>query len=471
MGLITAFRPRLIYLPAVDRSIYVDSINGNNANAGHRTSPLQTIDAAVAAARPGQAIALARGSTFRPAQIVPTTGQRFFAYGTGAAPRVLGSTQVSSASWTNTSGNIYKISSALVCAYHHIWWDNNSGAGAEADVTPLAKGTAASLTANQYELPGDGFLYVNIGRAPVATDRFEVPQVLHVFYVDGVHYTTYDGLKVTYSAADAFNVANTLDTVGTKILNCETAYNVGYGVHYFSGNARDFLIDNLYAHDEVGNQNGVAIHSAATGKVLNSTFRRISAFGLTQSDTASVYAYNLLFDGARVLVINDGGGGGTKYFIKCRSVNEWPEATSGNQAMFFHTNIISATIYVYNFSFARGTGATATRGIWHGGGTMTLRNVPIWGAWDITLRGDNAGGTEIVAPQRDSDYLFVGGGTVNRFKWAASTNDAVLAADPYTSVAGNDLSPKVGSVLLAAGVAVTGITTGTPPDVGYTGAL
>jgi hypothetical protein len=42
--------------------------------------------------------------------------------------------------------------------------------------------------------------------------------------------------------------------------------------------------------------------------------------------------------------------------------------------------------------------------------------------------------------------------------------------DPYTNSTAGDLRPRAGSPLIGTGVAIAGITVGTPPDIGYTGA-
>ncbi len=460
---------------------YIDSVNGSDANSGMgRAQAWKTLAPLLALSTIplGMKVGLARGSIFRPAVsvVMPWSGTSehpivFDAYGSvdQPMPSIRGSTAVSSGSWTLVTGTEYKLATAVSAGGRpFIYWDPNSGSGQQGSVSQvvqqLALGTAGSLTANQYQITG-GFLNVNIGRAPTAADFFEVAQVNTM--TCNRSFITFRNIDWRYSLNDCIQIASGTAADSITIQNCELSYCQGGLVHPTVNPGTNVVVDSCYLHDQYGTQNAIAFHVASSGVVKNCTIRRVSGYGFTCSDTSNTMLYNCLFDGASWFMVNDGAGGGTHNYWRNRIVNEWPEASAAQQAFFIDTSVTAATVInVYNNSWARGTGSTSLRGIRRANGNCKWRNNSIWGTWQFCLYDSNVG-----VGAQDSDYMAVGGASsLNYLAWLVGTHDVALAADPYKNVAANDLSPGVASPLIAAGVAISGITTGTPPDIGYTGA-
>lgn len=92
---------------AVTFDIYVDSVGGNNANAGTSPgAPLQTLAAAQAALSDNQSLGLARGSYWREQFDVPTNGLTIGVYGTGNAPIIDGAEPIVG-TWTQPNVGLY----------------------------------------------------------------------------------------------------------------------------------------------------------------------------------------------------------------------------------------------------------------------------------------------------------------------------------------------------------------------------
>jgi hypothetical protein len=108
---------------------FVDSVNGLDTNHGRSSSaPLQTITALLAKTiYPGQAICLARGSTWREKLTVPANAVTVQAYGIGNRPVLDASDVIAAGAWTKTGGrvNVYQASLAVQLStgteYPGIW--------------------------------------------------------------------------------------------------------------------------------------------------------------------------------------------------------------------------------------------------------------------------------------------------------------------------------------------------------------
>lgn len=91
---------------------YVDSVNGDDGNAGGITAPFATISAMLAADTVSAKSChyLASGSTWREQYDQPRNGQTLFGYGRGIVPKIIGSNVVAEA-WSKTGGqtNVYQI--------------------------------------------------------------------------------------------------------------------------------------------------------------------------------------------------------------------------------------------------------------------------------------------------------------------------------------------------------------------------
>ena len=103
-------------LAPAQTSYYVDAVGGSDANSGQSTSlPWKTISKVVHSRfLPGDNILFKCGQTWREQLLPPSSGSpgspiTFSSYGSGARPRLLGSTDLSSASaWTLDAGNVWK---------------------------------------------------------------------------------------------------------------------------------------------------------------------------------------------------------------------------------------------------------------------------------------------------------------------------------------------------------------------------
>ena len=442
-------------------TLFVDSVNGNDSNSGRSVGKaVATFSAAASLWRAGERIGVARGSTFREAITAIPNGARVVAYGAGDKPKLLGSSAVSSGSWTNVSGDEYSVASALVYAGTHIIWVDANGTE-----TALALGTAGGLTVNQYDIDA-GHLHVNIGRAPTASDVFEVPQRVPLA-IDGKNGITLQNLDIRYSSGNGITLASTTAVDRISILSCDFAFCMTDQVNAFQFGT-NILIDGCTFRDQPNaSGDAVSLHTTSTGYVIrNCAFTRIGKNGVANSEKGSGTIYNNVFDGANCVIYNDGGAGGPHNIIRNRFYNEKPQLSAGEPRIYVNGALNAATeVNIYNNSIAKGTGSGNERGIRVDGGTVTARNNAVWGdgATDFSIGLMQSGGT------LTESHNAAGGSTTNRSTWPS--NSAIpISVDPYTNVSAGDLSPAGGSPLIGAGTAVMGVTTGSPPDVGYTGA-
>lgn len=447
---------------------YVDSVNGNDGNSGLTPAlafasftPLASLPA-----RSGLRIGMARGSLWRAQLTVPQAGMTFAPYGSGAAPQISNSVQFSSGSWTNVAGNEYQISAGGTTGPNPggpvpcIFWIDNSGI-----VTALRQGTSGSLTANQWAIATNQ-LHVNIGRAPVATDKFEVGQVYGIL-IDKSN-VVINGLYVAFCGN--YNIAININAAvsGVQIIGCEIAYTSadGCNVNLGTGTNISFLSNNVHNTftDGSGGGDGFSAHGACSGVAAFNTFNSCEKNGVAHSEKGTWDVHKNVFTAANFVAYLDGGGAGVFRVWGNTSVNEKPNLTAGEPRFYFAGTMPSGTI-CHNNSIAKGSGSGNERGIRLDNGVMTADNNAVWGAGTtpFSIGLYQAGGT--VTETNNG----CGGCTTNRLNWG-STAPITISSDPYTNTAGGNLKPGTGSPLLAAGIAVTGFTTGTPPDAGYTGA-
>lgn len=464
--------PFLAAVFAPQTGYFIDSVLGNDSNAGTSSLvPFQSL-AALTGKRLTK-VGIAAGSSLVANAFAPNNGNvLFYAYGSGPKPILHNvPNPESSGSWSNVSGNIYSKTTASTYTGQSIWWVDNSGA-----ITHLLNGTAGSLTANQFNITGTT-LQVNIGRAPVSTDVFQIPQNTNqLVTLEGKNNVTFQGISFRFSGSDGVQAAAATATDSVRLSQCELAWCAGALFHFGTGAvATNMVADSCWMHDQYNQQNAMALHcdvGPGSASAINTLFQRIAGHATTSHDNATFLRYKCVHDGAQTFCVGGGaaGGTGTHTHIGCQWVNMPPEFADNTYQVDMSgggTNPAVGTVFnFYNNSMARGTGNGGGTGVLRGlqakTGVWTVRNHALYGSYAIGLFGNNL--------SIDTDYVFTGGATINTFQWTAGTHDQTLASDPYNNVGANDLSPKAGSVLLAAGVVVAGITTGSPPDVGYTGA-
>jgi hypothetical protein len=104
-------------------SWYVDSVGGNNANSGRSPSAaLATIAQLLTETiLPGQALCLARGSTWREMLTVPANNVTVAAYGSGNRPLLDASDAIAAVAWSKTGGqvNVYQANVAIDVTTNH----------------------------------------------------------------------------------------------------------------------------------------------------------------------------------------------------------------------------------------------------------------------------------------------------------------------------------------------------------------
>lgn len=454
---------------------YAHSTLGSNSNDGRTPGrPVQTL--AKLMSLPGRRFCLMGGSEWEEA-LVPT--RHGLTIGTDAAgliskPRLLGSSSISTNSWSSVTGDEYSTPSALSFADTHIFMESGGS------VTALAKGTAGSLTAGQYAFSG-GTLRVNKGGgAPTTAQTFRVPWRTPV-YLNGIHDTKLLGLFIAYSENYGVQLSDSLAVDGTVQIGCEYCWCMADLVNGFLLSTRNLIAD-FYAHDTVNTKgDAFSFHGAGSGTIANGTIRRIRKNGITNAEPGSWLYKGLLLDGANMAVYAEAGAAGTHVLQGLRLVNVKPGQIAGEPFLYLASGgglqQAGTTITVDGISIALGAfpndgGSSNVRGIrFDGGGIVTVRNAALWGTATNTHVADAVTKMSIGLYKSAGSFALeshnaAGGSTADRSGWG--TNNAVnLAADPYTDVSGQDLAPGVGSPLAGAGLAVAGVT-GATPDIGYT---
>jgi hypothetical protein len=230
---------------------YVDSIAGSDTNSGTQSAPWKTIAKVNAATlNAGDKVMFMSGRTWREQLTMKYSGVAgspitFGAYGSGEKPIISGGSYITGG-WTQYSGTTYRISISL-------WVDRSGHARVFTGSTQLTQSSSATLSANQYYFqystaPGtsgaltSGTLYVNIGKAPGATD---IEATVRKKAIDcNKSYITFDGLHLT-KAAYALG-QNAAQSDGVIIRNCIFDF-CTMGIYCgasTTSNARGWLVEN-----------------------------------------------------------------------------------------------------------------------------------------------------------------------------------------------------------------------------------
>lgn len=465
-------------------TLYIDPTIGSDSYLGMtKGAPFKTF--AALSGKTLKVVSIAAGSMLVANAFAPHNGGAsgqsvvFTTHGSGPKPILHNvPNPESSSSWSNVSGNIYSKTTASTYTGSSIWWVDNSGT-----ITHLLKGTAGALTANQFNITSTT-LQVNIGRAPASTDVFQIPQNTNqLVTIEGKNNITFQGISFRFSGSDGVQAAAATATDSVRLSQCELAWCASGLFHAGTGAiATNMVADSCWMHDQYNQQNAMALHcdvGPGSASALNTLFQRIAGHGTTSHDNATFLRYKCVYDGAQAFCVSGGQGGGVgvNTHIGCQWVNMPPEAADHSYHLDFASGATppsASTIFnLYNCSFARGTGNGGGTGVLRAlqaeTGVWRVRNLALYGGYEIGLWGNNLATTPANG-SLDSDYVFTGGANTNVFQWPAGAHDQTLASDPYNNVSLNDLSPKAGSVLLDAGGVVAGVTNSATPDVGYTGA-
>lgn len=466
-------------MPVRERRIvryYLDSVGGSNLNTGRdKDHPWQTLTPLISAARPDE-VWVKRGTTLNSLN-VPWGGTasksiKFGAYGAGAKPIFKGSTTVSG-TWTNVSGTEYKIDASGftgVVAYGGntpCWFVAN----ARDKVTILNKGTAGSLSTNQFAF-SSGFLQINVGFDPSTVGAVEYPVNGYAIQVDALGYIEFDGLEVRYTTNDGFKLINNANDITYRF--CRAAYvgNDGYNNQQgitnltledctadYCGEQVTYLGDGLSTEGRVtpltvrrcsftGNsKNGMSISERADGTYEDLTFRA------NHSGDFAIYGQSGGTAGTHVgnrMTFYDGGndkGTAIYHFLT-------EPAISGTSISMYHGTIVKGTDAN---TFPRGIRVADSAGT-----TVTMRNWVVSGALNIGVVRAVSAGTF------DHDYFCVNGATT-AYSGTSAGAHSITTAPSFVDATQHDFTPASGANIVDTGLAIVGINDGyfgSAPDMG-----
>lgn len=476
--LLTLFPPRRLPF-----DFYVDSVRGNDSWSGRSpTQPFASLaPLASVASKIKRGVGFARGSTWRPASEtsivlnLPAGGTSnrivYGAYGSGAAPRILGSNQFSSGSWTNVSGNEWKISANSKSG-------PNPGGSAPAiawiaangTVTPLYKGTSGSLTANQWVIASNE-LHVNIGREPIVTDLFEVGWGTSYCIGGDKSHVVIQDLFLGHSGGSCVQMNTGAAVEDVIFLRNEIAYPAADGVNFSLGTATglQFFANHIHHcwNDGGGGGDAISCHGGgiSSGRIENNLIERCDKFGIANFESSADWYYinNVLRYANLGIGTNNSAFGGTNYIVKNRIMFD-PRSSGAAvyYALKMSTLHSTSTCNVWFNSLYAGTaGLSLLRGMQIDGGIYDIRNNCIEGSgYQIGMLHNSS-----ASLTNNYNNVHTSG---NYSGLSAGANDKNV--DPlYTDAANGDLSLQALSTLRAAGIQITPWS-GVGPDIGWTGA-
>ncbi len=282
---------------------YVSADAADDLGTGAIGSPFQTLAHAVTHATTlGDIVKLKRDCIlpWREQLTISTAGdathqQVWETYGTGTAPRIYGSSQVST--WTNTSGNVWE--AALTTSPQVIWFVNTDTTVSWGDAKTY---NDLSELVNEYDWTWNGNkLYVYAATDPDARyTSIEVGlRTYGIYAAAGKDYITIDGIEIAYVNQGATDKGIGIQLGNNSIVqNCtihhiaKQASDQGYGVYIpFSNN----LVTTNTIHN-IGRR-GVNINSQGTGSTIASN---------------NIIEHNTIYDSyhSGVDIQNNNGGGG-----------------------------------------------------------------------------------------------------------------------------------------------------------------
>jgi hypothetical protein len=257
-ALIIAF---LIFSTIASATDYYISSSGNDSNNGLSSStPWKTISKINASSfSPGDAIFFNKGDTWREQLIIPSSGTSsnyilFSSYGSGLAPKILGSTDVTA--WTKDAGNIWYSNIAVSDPYSLAYKGNIYFKETGGDISwgRVKKSTKGDLATEYDWIWISNHIYIYSPTDP--NKRYsgvEVSQRLTCINLNDKSYLTFDGIEIAYSGSTGISEAwSEINTSGLIIKNCHI-HHIGiksssgaYGLSVYHSN---MLIQNNIIHD------------------------------------------------------------------------------------------------------------------------------------------------------------------------------------------------------------------------------
>jgi hypothetical protein len=469
--------------------LYVDSVNGSDANSGKSPSSAKQTLAAITW-RAGLRVGLARGSVFRGMVTLSSPGCTLGAYGSGAKPVLIGSTAITSG-WTLVSGNVW--SQTLAAAPANLL---QRTAYSTAGLTKLTQNTATPTTPGAGEWGySTGTLYVNSATDPntLAYENAAFDSVNNNLVLVTAGGCALEDLALLCAQRNGFYVTGAF--AGFAARRCELSYNSndGGGGQPSGGDLTSCLVESCTVW---GNGNGPKDGTGSDGDGLS-----WHGNGTTAHSEVTIRYCDIRN--------NTKSGIGHQSATICTAYGNWLEANFNNVAIFTTTYTGSTPIvstYAYNVMVRpageqdgvnTNTGGAAPSHAFtiklynnsiYSKGTDNFRNgVAVVDSSFITLvmrnnivKGWARGLRSFSGATLDLDYNDVQGNTTNYFDnstgyLTGKTGAHSITGDPlFTNAAGSDFTLQAGSPCLNAGVdlgyaqdyARNPVPFGAAPDIG-----
>jgi uncharacterized repeat protein (TIGR02059 family) len=243
---------------------YYISSSGNDANNGLSSStPWKTIAKVNASSfLPGDTIFFKRGDTWREQLIVSSSGKIssyivFTSYGAGLAPKILGSTIVTT--WTRDAGNIWYSNDTVSDPYNTGTYGNVGNIFFKELNGDLNWGRVKKVTKEALAIEYDwiwisNHIYIYSPTDPnIRYSCVEVTQRQKIIDINNAQYITFDGIEIAYAAKEGIAEASLIENhSGLVIKNCHI-HHIGvknslaaYGMEVWHS---DMLIQNNTIHD------------------------------------------------------------------------------------------------------------------------------------------------------------------------------------------------------------------------------
>jgi parallel beta-helix repeat protein len=292
---------------------YVDSINGNDGNAGTSSAAAWRTIAKIntRSFSPGDKILFARGGVWRERLVVPSSGGStnpitFGAYGSGADPIITGADLVTD--WTSYSTNIWRASLATqanVVLFNGVKGNKKSGINDIASSYDWYWGSSALYVYSTnnpsliYHSPGieagQRVSCIEAHKAYIAFENLHLYGSNGIWGAGGIYaYRGYGANAISVKSCTSEKNAGfgivLLDCGNNTITDCIVRYN-NYGLVFIKDNATDAVSNNLVTGGTYNNNDGTGINLAGT-----SESNKIYNFGTITNVTAYDNGDNIYFN-------------------------------------------------------------------------------------------------------------------------------------------------------------------------------
>ena len=348
------------YNTTVSAITYYVSVSGNDAANGLTESTAWKTISKINGGTfsPGDSILFRMGDVWRETLTVPSSGSSgsyivFTSYGTGAKPRILGSTKA--ISWSDQGSNVWKSATSVFDPYAggfstEIFFEEIDGS-----VTwGVHKTNTGSLVAEHDWTWASNNVYVYSASDPGSKyTSVEVPQREDGIFLNSKQYIEINGIDIFYQTINGVvETYRTGNLSGYILRNCEIAYNDrkngdGYGTHVVYNNS---LIENNIIHD--CGRRGISLQNYGTSNISNIIIQN-----------------NILYNGFHTTGVDMSTGsisGATgnldNVIIRNNLIYDDPKKTGSPSNLVFIANVTDYTgvttitnVHIYNNIFKGGT--------------------------------------------------------------------------------------------------------------------